>query len=103
MFRVGQDVEYFRDLPDTWLRRWKRFWHPEPGDDVTLGSIYTIENITPEGNLEFIGIRSPEDKYWAAGFAPECFRPVQKHQTDIGFAHEILRKVGRNATVKARA
>jgi hypothetical protein len=100
MFNVGQKVVF---VGVKWsLRKWcEMLRHPYPGEMPIKGRIYTIENITPIGCLELVGVQSPSDGYWAAGFSPRVFRPIVERKTDIGFAHEILRKATRPAKIPA--
>jgi hypothetical protein len=102
-FRVGQKVE-FLGFKYRSLSRWlKRALFPYPGDLPVKGHVYEIANITPEGCIELCGINSPGNRYWNVGFAPWRFRPIieRKAETDISFAHEILRKISRKETVRA--
>lgn len=72
------------------------------------GAIYTIRGIdTQECYAGRIGLHLEEvtpnddgDDWWVA-FRSSRFRPIQERKTDIGFAHEILKKVTRKQTERA--
>jgi hypothetical protein len=74
---------------------WDRFWHPY--ESPVKGRIYTVSNIYRDfedsEHVELIELPSPETDVWLAGFFACGFRPAVERKTDIGFAHEILRKV----------
>lgn len=88
MFYVGQKVVCvdaacaFSD----WTREW-----------LIKGQTYTIAGLAPSpkgrnypGSLYTVRLTEAPDK--PNGFAEARFRPIQERKTDIGFAHEILRK-----------
>jgi hypothetical protein len=95
-FRTGQKVVYVGAKISIW-RQIERALHPyvTPQKDV----VYTVANTyaTPCGVLmiELLELPSPADDYWSAGFNSCVFRPVVDRKTDIGFAHEILRKASK--------
>jgi len=67
-----------------------------------FGEVYTIRDISSHPRvigLIFREIRNPSGRYLSpsgeCSFNSEFFRPVIKNKTDIGFAHEILRKASR--------
>jgi hypothetical protein len=92
-FRVGQKV--------TMLRPWRPFFNPYPDVVFTeFGEVYTVRDIievTGKGTgILVCEIRNQPHLYKARGileqpFPADNFRPIV--ETDIGFAHEILRKV----------
>jgi hypothetical protein len=101
-YRVGQKVECIRHCgPTTWRAWLTRIAHPIRGALPIKGRVYEIENITPLDQLELVGLHSPACNYWAAGFNPVFFRPIVERETDIGFAHEILRKASRTKETAA--
>lgn len=88
-FRVGQKV-VFVGQPWKLKAYLQRLLHPYPGEMPVKGCIYTIENITPEDCLELLGLISPADDYWAAGFNPISFRPIVERKTDISIFKKML-------------
>lgn len=93
MFYRGQKVVYVGGIPKG-IIGWLCFWRYSPdSDEPVRNKIYEIAYITVDDTLELVGMRSPGNKYWCPGYLKECFRPVAERKTDIGFAHEILRKV----------
>lgn len=74
---------------------------------LTVGAIYTIRDVDsrllaihgqPTVRVDEV-INVIENGWWEPGYQLKVFRPVVDKQTDISFAHEILRK----ATKKERA
>lgn len=69
--------------------------------DLVKGAIYEIEAIDEFGGergLVVSGARS----WWPSGaYNARRFRPLVERKTDIGFAHEILRKASRKDWVPA--
>lgn len=98
-FRVGQkvvcvDAEAHGKYLAPGLRP-KRTSDPLHG--LTKGAIYTVRELT--GYMGFPSIRLMEIRrpvstnfHVEVGFANARFRPLIERKTDIGFAHEILRK-----------
>ncbi len=43
--------------------------------------------------IDLVEIIEPRLTGWIPGFNARAFRPLVESKTDIGFAHEILRKV----------
>jgi hypothetical protein len=92
MFRVGQKVVCVDDRSNLWTAPW-----------IKRGRIYEIAGFTagtgdplglfPDSGSDvlLVGIHKP------GGFAAARFRPVVERKTDIGFAHEILRKASKPA------
>lgn len=70
------------------------------------GSVYTIRAFHPEGDsilLEEI-VNEPREYWQRFGelyFMLRRFRPLIERKTDIGFAHEILKKTTRKRSVDA--
>ena len=92
MFRVGQKVVCIDDSPGLFSGR----------SYVTLNAIYTIrgfcENIHGEIGLLLNEVRPDVPRLLFGqerGFQQSRFRPVVERGTDIGFAHEILRKANK--------
>lgn len=100
MFRVGQkvvcvdatnppaDTMSVQDLPDV---------------NLVKGNIYTVTAVGLRHPYDLTGLpcitvaEEPDlHFYWA-----HRFRPLVERKTDIGFAHEILRKVSRKQTERA--
>lgn len=101
MFRVGQKVVCV-DARN--VRKYSK-WPIREGstlDGLSEGLVYTIRAIGSFRGVPCIWldeiVRMP-DLYGEAGYHPARFRPVVERKTDIGWAHEILRK----ATKKKRA
>lgn len=67
----------------------------------TVGTVYTVaaarsRYIVGHGTVDLIDlveIMEPRFSSWIPGFNAQAFRPLVERKTDIGFAHEILRKV----------
>lgn len=95
MFYRGQKVVFVGFTSTSWRHRWDRFWHPYK--DPEIGQIYTVARVIPfpdgDTHLELVEYESGDLNYWCAGFQSDGFRPLVERKTDIGFAHEILRKV----------
>lgn len=97
MIRTGQQVVYVGHQNRSIWAQIRRALHPYvvPKSDV----VYTVANTytTPCGTpmIELLELPSPADGYWYAGFAACVFRPVVTRKTNIGFAHEILRKASK--------
>lgn len=100
MFRVGQKVVCVdaANPPSGILSR-------RGLPDVTLvkGNIYTVTGVGLRHPYDLTGFpcitvaEEPDPHfYWA-----HRFRPLVERKTDIGFAHEILRKVSRKQTERA--
>lgn len=114
MFHVGQKVVCVDDYPRVnmkrrgWFSRFRRFNrldHNLNKDDVytVIATGRLVDDTTGEV-FESLFV----DKAWhfghpEVGFPSFQFRPVVEQKTDIGFAHEILRKVSRSNPVKVRA
>jgi hypothetical protein len=76
-FRVGQSVVCVDNSP----------WPAHPDDaPLVKGQIYTILAL----RLDSVRIVEAYPHQWMNA---SRFRPIVEHKTDIGFAHEILRKV----------
>jgi hypothetical protein len=78
------------------------------GDEVfpSFGEVYTIRRIEDGRWLLLVEIVNRLREYGdgelgEARFCASRFRPVVERKTDIGFAHEILRKVSRKHPVRA--
>jgi hypothetical protein len=105
-FRVGQKVVCIYSLfPKHSLRgHWQQFWHPYVSP--VNQQIYTIANIYMAGDelcLELLEMPSPATDVWCAGFLACGFRPVVARDTDISFAHEILRKTSKRMPARSSA
>jgi hypothetical protein len=87
MFRVGQKVVCVDDTGTFGI--------------CVKGRIYTVTRVmfgfTEQGVL--LAEIAPPPEY--PGFASRRFRPAVDRKTDIGFAHEILRKASKRAPVKS--
>lgn len=90
MFRVGQKVVCI-DSPTSDVRPpWREF--------PRKGAVYTVRGDRPHFEPSILLEEIISDVGWdgyEAGFAARRFRPIVERKTDIGFAHEILRKVSR--------
>lgn len=80
MFQAGQKVVCIDDS--------------NQGVFIRVGEIYTIQSISPDGKYLRVGSFGAGHYHWR-------FRPLVERKTDIGFAHEILRKVTKPAPVRA--
>lgn len=107
MFRIGQKVVFIGPRHDS-----KRM-HYDCVNPV-VGTIYTVRSIyaPPLGVEGPIGLRSVEivnapkliEEYGLSveiAFWEKCFRPLVESKTDIGFAHEILRKATRKRKLRS--
>lgn len=76
------------------------------GDKVVIcpekGTTYTVRGIQPNpftGGLQCLLLEEIHNPLHSSGlefdFTADRFRPIVERKTDIGFAHEILRKVSR--------
>ena len=90
MFRVGQKVVCVD----------ASYYGPN-SSRLREGTIYTIAHIGAEEDCEgeygvlLVELKTLQAQGWRDGFRASRFRPIQERKTDIGFAHEILRKVSR--------
>lgn len=91
-FFRGQEVVHVGFPAETWADWWYRARYPDYSDDLVIGTVYRVVNITPTGDLELVGVYAPEDENWRAGYNPQGFRPATR-ATSIEFAQEIRRKV----------
>lgn len=97
-FRVGQKVVCI-------LR------HPNPFPDAIypdLGPVYTIREINEWSYGTLVMLNEIDNSHLVGklgrlepGFIASAFRPIVERKADIGFAHEILRKVSRKDRVPA--
>ncbi|MBN9007278.1 MAG: hypothetical protein J0H40_17910 [Rhizobiales bacterium] len=91
-FRLGQKVVCIVDS-DRWICG--RHVRPKKGCIYTVRSVLPADHHGPE-SIRLYEIVNPstsaigEPAYFAAGF-----RLIEERETDIGFAHEILRKVSK--------
>ena len=96
MFGVGRKVEYIGGHS---LRN-----RPRLTDVPKIGVVYTVSNVfvTHHGveHLELHELHAPQTSNVYAGYRSTAFRPLTERKTDIGFAHEILRKVTRKDRVR---
>lgn len=70
------------------------FFRPSSGD-LVVGEVYTVSNLILDDvgdvyTVEVAECPHPENKFWEAGFAPECFRPVVERKTDISVFTRML-------------
>lgn len=93
MFRAGQKIVY--------VGQWG---FPV---QLTKGVVYTVRGFCnedhPNGEIGLFlceAARDADDEYCAC-FDQKSFRPAVERKTDIGFAHEILRKVAKPAPARA--
>lgn len=97
-FRVGQKVVCVNNKARVHLGRdWVISQPP------VLEAVYTIADLAFEGDentLILEELSRPATSPWR-GYAAWRFRPIVERKTDIGFAHEILRKVSRTDRVRA--
>lgn len=63
-------------------------------ENLVQNEIYTVHSIACY--LGDVWIRLCEVRPELGGYSKRRFRPVVERKTDIGFAHEILRKAARN-------
>lgn len=98
MFRIGQRVVCVDDSPGMF----------DGKSHLKLRSVYTIrgfcENFHGELGLLLEEVRPDLPRLrngQERGFYVHRFRPIQERKTDIGFAHEILKKVTRKQTERA--
>lgn len=98
-FRVGQKVICIsgpvRAFPDD---------VPQP----SVGTVYTVREVflsqkRGELALRLVEIKTRLNRIYGNefGYVAVRFRPIVEKKTDIGFAHEILRKVSRKIRVRA--
>jgi hypothetical protein len=98
MFRVGQKVICVD--ASGWIRG-LRWIYPVQGE------AYTVRNIEPNAHgkicirleeiINPVGMARDGSMFCEALFFASRFRPLVERKTDIGFAHEILRKVSKKA------
>jgi hypothetical protein len=97
-FRVGQKVVCINGYDDLA----KRYGCRGP----VKGNVYTIREFDDRGSepaLRLVEITNPLKMHRnisepiEPAFAVAAFRPVVERKTDIGFAHEILRKASKPA------
>lgn len=86
-FRVGQKVVCV-DARDTNLIKDKVY---------TISAVYLILDWNDEYGVSVAGVKAARGLGGNTGFRASLFRPAVERKTDIGFAHEILRKVAKSA------
>lgn len=102
-FYVGQKVEHVA---------WQRPWYLWPFiakislDNLKLGQVYTVAAVYNYGfgrkALDLVEAPAPQVFGTHPGWVSFAFRPIveRKAETDIGFAHEILRKASNKAPAR---
>lgn len=96
-FHVGQKVEYIGGLNVN-------------GSGLPLprrGVVYTVSNFYIKSYgwghhievVEILELPFDGNSEFDPGFNARAFRPIVERKTDIGFAHEILRKVNNPAVI----
>jgi hypothetical protein len=96
MFKVGQKVVCIRADCDA-----GKYWGLQ--DAPVLGRIYTVSaaeftsSITGRQCIGIAELTPPP----SGGYRTSRFRPLVERKTDIGFAHEILRKASKKAPALA--
>lgn len=89
-FRIGQKVEYIGGL---------RIHGNEVGMPIPhMRTPYTVANVYELDGwsmIELVELPYPGSDIYYPGFNARGFRPIVENKTDIGFAHEILRKASR--------
>ena len=106
-FRVGQKVVCVDDSRGT--KYMPAGFGPSRSSNLhglTRGRVYTIRDLDTEEGILVCRVEEiirPVESYYGkeAWFAQGRFRPVAEKKTDIGFAHEILRKASKRETQPA--
>jgi hypothetical protein len=95
-FRVGQKVVCIDDKLHSWPYWAEGVEPPVKGEVYTVASMPSISSIDGTLVISLLERRNP-----FGGFRVTRFRPVVDKTTDIGFAHEILRKAARTKETAA--
>ena len=70
-------------------------------DVIQAGKEYAIRGIYEDDGLIFVALVGVNERSETYGWFPSRFRPVTPRNTDIAWAHDILRKVGKPVTEAA--
>ncbi len=96
-FHVGQKVVCVKPgyNPETWAGI----------NNCVVGAVYTVRAVIDDEWGAALLVEEIVNPIWRGltecGFYRDRFRPIQERKIDIGFAHEILRKVTRKNRVSA--